>query len=175
MHSENQTASATPSDAAPAIAWQVLALAALVGLTLAAAGVGGAVTSSSVGTWYQTLQKPAWNPPDWIFGPVWTVLYLLMAIAAWQVYRRNGIRAATLPLALFGLQLALNIGWSAIFFGLRSPGLAFAEIVFLWLAIAATALSFWPHSRLATVLLAPYLAWTTFAAALNLTIWRMNG
>ena len=135
-------------------------------------GIGGAITETSI--WYQTLAKPSWMPPDWLFGPVWTALYVLMAVAAWVVWRRGGATAARLPLGLFGLQLALNVGWSAIFFGLRLPGVAFAEILLLWLAIAATAVAFWRRSKLAAWLLAPYLAWTTFAAVLNASIWSLN-
>lgn len=149
-------------------------LLGLVALCLVAAGVGGTVTSSSVGDWYQTLNKPSWTPPDWVFGPVWTALYLLMALAAWLVWRRGGWHVSRVSLRLFGLQLALNVSWSAIFFGMRSPGLAFAEIVILWLAIVATAISFWGRSTAAALLFTPYLTWTTFAALLNFAIWRMN-
>jgi tryptophan-rich sensory protein len=120
------------------------------------------------------LLKPAWNPPAWVFGPVWTVLYLMMAVAAWLVWRRRGFAGAPWALGLFVLQLALNTLWSAIFFGLRRPGVAAIEILLLWLAILATLIAFAPVSRLAAILLAPYLAWVTFAAVLNFTIWRMN-
>jgi tryptophan-rich sensory protein len=146
----------------------------LVAICFAAAAAGGAVTSVSVGDWYQTLAKPSWTPPDWLFGPVWTALYFLMALSAWLVWRRGGWRASQASLGLFGLQLALNVAWSAIFFGMRSPGIAFGEIVVLWLAIAATVISFWGQSTTAVLLFTPYLAWTTFAALLNFAIWRMN-
>lgn len=149
-------------------------LLGLVAICFAAAGAGGVVTSVSVGEWYQTLKKPSWTPPDWLFGPVWTTLYMMMAVAAWLVWRRGGWSAARAPLSLFALQLGLNVGWSAIFFGFRSPGLAFTEILILWLAIAATTVSFLGRSILAALLFVPYLAWTTFAAFLNLAIWRMN-
>jgi tryptophan-rich sensory protein len=146
----------------------------LTALCFAAAGAGGALTSVSVNDWYQTLAKPSWKPPDWLFGPVWTALYFMMAVAAWLVWRRGGLSASRVPLALFALQLGLNVAWSAVFFAFRSPGLAFGEILILWLAIAATALSFFYRSTTGALLLAPYLAWTTFAAFLNLAIWRMN-
>jgi tryptophan-rich sensory protein len=149
-------------------------LVAFLALCFIAAGAGAALTSISVDNWYQTLAKPSWKPPDWLFGPVWTALYFMMAVAAWLVWRRGGWPASRVPVALFALQLGLNVAWSAIFFGLRSPGWAFVEILILWLAIAATASSFVYRSAAAALLLAPYLAWTTFAAFLNLAIWRMN-
>jgi len=126
------------------------------------------------GQWYDALNKPAWNPPGWIFGPVWTVLYIMMAVAAWLVWQCGGFAAQRRALGLFLTQLVLNALWTPLFFGLRQPGLAFAEIILLWLAILATLLAFRPVSRAATWLLAPYLAWVSFAAVLNATIWRLN-
>lgn len=126
------------------------------------------------GEWYATLRKPSWNPPNWIFGPVWTLLYTMMAAAAWLVCQRASFAANAVPLAVFLIQLALNALWSWLFFGLQKPGLAFAEIVALWLAIAASLLLFRRVSPLAAWLLAPYLAWVSFAAALNFTLWRLN-
>jgi len=126
------------------------------------------------GEWYATLKKPLWNPPGWIFGPVWSALYAMMAVAAWLVWKRGGFVAQRRPLALFLTQLALNAAWTPLFFGLHWPGLAFAEIVLLWLAIAATIAAFRPVHRIATWLLVPYLAWVSFAAALNFTLWRLN-
>ena len=158
----------------PSRSRQTAWLLGLVAICFAAAAAGGALTSTSVGDWYQTLKKPSWTPPDWLFGPVWTALYFLMALSAWLAWRRGGWLASQVSLGLFGLQLMLNVSWSAIFFGMRSPGLAFGEIVILWLAIAATAVSFWGRSATAALLFTPYLAWTTFAALLNFTIWRMN-
>jgi tryptophan-rich sensory protein len=132
-----------------------------------AVGAGaGFATSAAVRDWYPALAKPFFNPPPWVFAPAWTLLYVLMAVAAWRVWRTG-------PL-LFGLQLALNLLWSVLFFGLRSPGLALAEVVLLWLAIAATALSFRPHDKTAAVLMLPYLAWVSFAAVLNAAIWYLN-
>ena len=156
------------------LARQVVALVAALAITLGVAAAGGWVTAQSVGTWYQTLNKPSWTPPDWLFGPVWTTLYVLMAVAAWLVWKSGDRRQIQLPLALYAVQLALNLAWSVIFFGLRSPGLAAAEIGLLWVAILATLLAFWRHSMIAGLMLAPYLAWVSFASFLNLAIWRLN-
>jgi len=139
-----------------------------------AAAIGGTATSRAVRDWYPTLVKPAWNPPAWLFGPVWTVLYLAMAVAAWLVWRRAGWAGARLALTLFMVQLTLNAAWSIIFFGLRNPGAAFAEVVFLWAAIVGTLVSFWQVSVPAGMLFIPYLTWVSFAAVLNFVIWRLN-
>jgi translocator protein len=151
-----------------------LALATCVVACYGAAFVGSALTSPTIAGWYETLIKPPFTPPSWLFGPVWTVLYLAMAIAGWLVWRRKGLTGATLPLALFGGQLLLNALWSVLFFGLREPGVALIEILLLWAVILATTLSFRSVSRTASWLLTPYLAWVTFAVALNLEIWRLN-
>lgn len=124
--------------------------------------------------WYRSLHRPSFAPPNWLFGPVWTVLYLMMAISAWLVWKKSGFSAARTALTAFGIQLLLNGMWTALFFGLHSPGLAFAEILALWAAIAATMAMFLRHSRIAALLLAPYLAWVTFAAALNYSFWSLN-
>ncbi|WP_419184774.1 TspO/MBR family protein [Botrimarina mediterranea] len=153
---------------------QVAALAGFLLLCFSAAAVGGMLTASSVGGWYQTLRKPPLSPPDWVFGPVWSALYTLMAIAAWLVWRRSGWQAGIRPLSLFVVQLSLNVAWSGVFFFLRMPGGAFAEITILWLAIAATTWQFWKHSHVAALLMTPYLAWVTFAGYLNFAIWRLN-
>lgn len=153
---------------------QFIWLVGFILLCFAAAGIGGAFTSSSVDGWYRTIQKPDWNPPNWVFGPVWTALYLMMAVAAWLVWRSAPWARTWGALSLFAVQLALNVIWSGVFFGLRSPGLAFGTIVALWLAIAATIVGFWGRSSAAAALMLPYLAWTTFAAALNFAIWRLN-
>ena len=150
---------------------QLLALAGWVLLCFAAASLGGLFMP---GEWYASLKKPSWNPPGWIFGPVWTALYTMMAVAAWLVWKRGGFAAQRRPLVLFLVQLALNAAWTPLFFGLHWPGVAFFEIVLLWLAIAATLKAFRPVSRVAAWLLAPYLAWVSFAAALNFTLWRLN-
>jgi len=126
------------------------------------------------GEWFAALKKPAWNPPSWIFGPVWTALYAMMAAAAWLVWRRGGWKEQRKPLLIFLAQLALNALWTPLFFGLHRPGVAFAEIVLLWLAIVATLVAFRPVNRTAAWLLVPYLAWVSFAAVLNGTLWRLN-
>lgn len=149
-----------------------LGLAAWLAVTYLAAFIGARFEP---GAWYDTLAKPAWNPPPWVFAPVWTILYALMAVAAWRVWRRGGWHAAHLPLALYLFQLALNALWSYLFFGRHRPDLAFADVVALWLAIVAVLLTFRRSDRLAAWLLVPYLAWTTFASALNLAVWRLNG
>jgi tryptophan-rich sensory protein len=153
---------------------QLAVLMALVALCLLTGAVGAALTAVSVRDWYPTLRKPPWTPPDWLFGPVWTTLYVLMALAAWLVWRRGGWPASRAALGLFAVQLVLNGAWSGLFFTLRSPGAAFAEIIHLWVAILATVWAFVQVSRLAAGLLAPYLIWVTYAAALNGAIWMMN-
>ena len=149
----------------------VLALAGWVALCFSAASLGAIFMP---GEWYLALQKPSWNPPGWIFGPVWSALYTMMAVAAWLVWRRGGFAAQRRPLALFLTQLGLNAAWTPLFFGLHRPGLAFSEIVLLWLAIAATLAAFRPVSRVAAWLLMPYLVWVSFATMLNLALWRLN-
>ncbi len=123
------------------------------------------------GDWYAALNKPSWNPPAWIFGPAWTLLYMLMAVAAWLVWRCDGWRR---PLLLYFVQLALNAAWTPIFFGAHQLGWALVEIVALWLAVLLTMLGFLKVNRTAGCLFVPYLAWVTFAAFLNFTFWRMN-
>jgi translocator protein len=149
-----------------------LALVLLLVLCFAVAGVGGMATAPSIPNWYSDLAKPSWTPPSWVFGPVWLMLYLSMAVAAWLVWRRDN---AAVPMMLFCIQLFLNAAWSCLFFGLHSPGAAFIDIVLLWLAIAATTVVFWRRSMLAGVLFVPYLIWVSFAAVLNFVIWRLNG
>lgn len=152
----------------------LLALAAFVAVCLAVAAAGGAATATSVGTWYAGLAKPAFNPPAWVFGPVWTVLYVLIALAGWRVWRRREVRGARLALGAWAAQLALNLGWSLIFFGARMIGAALVEIVILLAAILATAALSWRVDRAAAALLAPYAAWVSFAAVLNAALWRLN-
>lgn len=150
---------------------RILALIGWLLLCFAAASFGGLAGS---GEWYDALNKPSWNPPPWIFGPVWTALYSMMAVAAWLVWRQGGWTRQRRPLFFFLAQLALNALWTPLFFGLHRPGLAFVDIVLLWLAIAATIREFRPVSCAAGWLLVPYLTWVGFAAVLNFTIWRMN-
>lgn len=150
--------------------WGVLA-AWLLACYLTAA-VGSAAGSG--GPWYDALDKPAFNPPSWVFGPVWTVLYGMMGVAAWVAWRERRHPLRTLALALFAVHLVLNGAWSWLFFGMRRLDLAFAEIVVLWSAILALVLLFWRIRPLAGALLVPYVAWVSFAAVLNFTLWRMN-
>lgn len=163
--------SSAANPAAPGGFESWLGLTGWLGLCFGAAAFGAQFMP---GDWYAGLRKPAWNPPNWIFGPVWTALYTMMAVAAWLVWRRGGFRAQARPLGAFLVQLALNALWSWVFFGLKNPALAFAEIMALWLALGATLLLFRQPSPLAAWLLAPYLAWVSFAAALNFTLWRLN-
>lgn len=121
--------------------------------------------------WYVALRKPWFNPPNWIFGPVWSLLYALMAVAAWRVVGKPGARAA---LTLWAIQLACNAAWSPIFFGAHQPGWALADIVVLWCLVGATTVLFWRIDRIAGALLIPYWVWVTFAAALNASIWHLN-
>jgi tryptophan-rich sensory protein len=152
--------------------FEVLMLAASVVLCLAVGGIGGFFTGSAVKTWYPTLRKPKWNPPSWLFGPVWTLLYILMGIAAWMIWRDG--RFGGFPGVAFGVQLILNLAWSWFFFGRRRPDWAFAEVVVLWLSILATTAAFWQADPVAGALFLPYLAWVTFASCLNGAIWRLN-
>ncbi|QVL30557.1 tryptophan-rich sensory protein [Telmatocola sphagniphila] len=128
----------------------------------------------STGDWFRELQKPSWNPPNWVFGPVWTTLYILMGVAAWYVWRQGGWRAQRGPLALFLVQLILNAIWTPLFFGIHDLGLALLDIGLLWLALLATAIAFLRVQTLAGGLLLPYIAWVSFAMALNFRIWQMN-
>ncbi len=151
---------------------QAIALIAFVGLCLGIGGVGGLLTARSVREWFPTLEKPRWNPPSWLFAPVWTMLYIAMGLAAWMIWREDKLYSAAGY--WFAAQLVLNLGWSWLFFYLRRPDLAFAEIVVLWITIFATLLLFWQINTVAGILFVPYLAWVTFATALNRAIWRLN-
>jgi len=153
---------------------QWIGLIVFVVLCFTAAWLGSSVTTPKIGSWYASLTKPSFNPPNWIFGPVWSALYLSMAVAAWLVWRQKGWNDAKGPLSLFGIQLGLNIGWSWIFFGMENPAFAFVEILLLWAVITATMLAFWRRSLFAGMLFVPYIAWVTFAAVLNCAIWHLN-
>ncbi len=149
----------------------VFGLAAFVVMCFGVSVLGGRAIPPALAIWYPALAKPAWTPPSWVFGPVWTLLYPLVAVAGWLAWREGRSRVGTL---LFLLQLALNAAWPWIFFGERRVGLAFVCVVALWLAILGTTVAFWRVSRGAAMLLLPYLAWVGFAAALNLAIWRLS-
>ncbi len=153
---------------------QAVGLGVLIVCCFGAGLLGNLVTMPEIPTWYAELAKPTWNPPAWIFAPVWTLLYLMMAIAAWLVWRPAGWRAARLPLGLFAVQLVLNSLWTILFFGLQRPDWAAVEIVLLGLAIFLTLIAFLRRSALAGLLLLPYLAWVGFASVLNWTLWQMN-
>ncbi len=149
-----------------------LALIAAFVITFAFSAIGAQFTP---GEWYRTLEKPFFNPPNWIFGPVWTILYAAMAVAAWIVWREQGRVNVAKALAAYGVQLVLNTAWSWLFFGRHHIGLALVDIALLWFAIIATMLLFWRVTRTAAMLLVPYLMWVSFAALLNLRFWQLNG
>ncbi len=152
-------------------------LLGFIGLTQAVGISGAWPTSKAIQSgWYKRLKQPDWQPPSNVFAPVWTLLYLMMAVAAWRIWRKRGTEpdAVKVALTLWGAQLALNAAWSWIFFGARKPKFALAEIVALWLAIVATATAFWKIDRTAGALLWPYLAWVSFAVTLNASIAKHN-
>ena len=137
--------------------------------------IGAAVSAPAVDGWYAGVPKPNWTPPDWVFGPVWTALYALMAVAASLVWVSRNVDDVCCPLSAFGVQLALNLAWSVCFFGLRSPLLAFLDVCLLWVMVAVTTAEFFLVSRTAGWLMVPYLLWVTFAAALNGAILLLGG
>ncbi|HOT36268.1 MAG TPA: tryptophan-rich sensory protein [Candidatus Latescibacteria bacterium] len=149
--------------------WAMLVLFLIVVFSVSV--IGGLFTASSVGTWYEGLAKPSWRPPNWLFGPVWTILYAMMAVSAWLVWKKAGFGSALL---MFAVQLLINGIWSPVFFGAQSLGGGLVVIVALWFAIVGTIAMFWPVSLAAALLLLPYLAWVSFATVLNAAIWRMN-
>lgn len=165
----------SPGDSSPAarpsLKRSLLTLAGWLLLTYTASATAVFV---SIDGWYAGLAKPAWNPPGWVFGPIWTVLYAMMAVAAWRVWLHGGWARQKAVLGLFLLQGALNALWTPLFFGLQQPGWALAEILVLLAAILATMREFWRVDRTAGLLLLPYAAWVAFASVLNGTIWRMN-
>lgn len=134
----------------------------------------GAIASIEARSFYAGLEQPDWAPPGWLFGPVWTLLFALMAIAAWLVWRNGGFRTNRIALSLFLTQLAFNALWSWLFFAWRLGGPAFADILLLWVLILATLVAFWRAERLAGILLIPYLLWVSFAAFLNYAVWQLN-
>lgn len=156
----------------PTRAYTTLAL--FIFLNAAISALGGWVTASSVGTWYLTLEKPSFNPPNWIFAPVWSALYLMIAIAGWRAWRGSSGPRRQLALTAYAVQLALNLSWSFVFFGARLIGPALAVIAVLLVAIIANAFIFWRIDRAAGALLLPYAAWVSFATVLNAALWRLN-
>jgi translocator protein len=152
----------------------LIMLAFFVALCLVIGALGASVVATSVDTWYADLAKPPFNPPDRLFGPVWTVLYVLMAIAAWRVWRAADRDTRRGPLTLFALQLALTLAWTVVFFGLQKIGAAVATIVVLDVGVVVTTLAFRSIDRWAGLLMVPYLVWVVFATVLNIAIWRLN-
>lgn len=136
--------------------------------------IGSFWTKETVSTWYPTLIKPAWTPPDWIFGPVWSCLYMMIAVAGWLIYRAEYSQKRTVALMLYGSQLALNFIWSFFFFSLRSPALGLIDITLLWILITLTIIKAWSVRPLASILLIPYLIWVMYATSLNTAIWLLN-
>lgn len=171
--------------------WPSLIVALLI--PFIAAAIGGVATQRSVNGWYRTLHKPTWNPPGWLFGPVWTVLYLLMGMASWLVWQngeavnrndnplteitdelKNRSPVISKALRWYSVQLVANALWPLLFFGARRIRFALGELIVLWVLIAGTALQFYRIQPLAGQLLLPYFAWSSFATVLNATIWRLN-
>lgn len=151
----------------------LVSLIVFLAICLGIAAVAGLITAPNIPTWYEALAKPSFTPPNGIFGPVWTVLYILIAISGWMVWRKIGF-SPDRPLMIYGLQLALNFVWSFVFFGAHLIGLAVVDIVLLWLAIIWNITLFWRVDRIAAALLLPYLAWVSFASALNIAVWQLN-
>lgn len=146
-----------------------------VAIPLLVGGTSGFFTVTGIESWYQTIQKPAWNPPNYIFGPVWTTLYALMGIPLFLVWKSTGPQAIKkTAILLFAVQLVFNFFWSIIFFKLQQPGWAFLEMIGLWLFILLTILAFSKVDKIAAWLLVPYISWVSFAAILNYTIWKLN-
>jgi benzodiazapine receptor len=163
-----------PTSDRPKVSWDLLSLFAFIILWLAVSGIGGAITATSVDTWYQALEKPPFNPPDWVFAPVWTALYILIGISAWRVWRLRSFEVTGKSLAVFAVQLGLNLAWSFLFFGLQRIDLALIEIVILLCAIITNTIIFWRIDRLAGLLFVPYAAWVTYATVLNASLWLLN-
>lgn len=154
---------------------RVFALIAFMVLCLIISAAGGAVTATSVNDWYAGLQKPFFNPPNWLFGPVWTVIYFLIAFSGWRIWLKHGFANAKSPFAVYGAQLTLNLFWSFLFFGAQSPALGLINIIALLVCIALNIAVFMRLDRLAGWLLLPYGVWVGFATLLNGAIWHLNG
>ncbi|MGA2411085.1 MAG: TspO/MBR family protein [Candidatus Binataceae bacterium] len=151
-----------------------LGLAMWVALCVIAGAASGWLSRDGLANWYPHLRKPDLNPPNWLFGPIWTTLYVIMGLAAWMVWDSAPLVLTQTALLLFGLQIALNFFWSLVFFAWRRPGTAFIDLLLIWLAIVSTQIAFATIHPLAAVLLIPYLAWVSFAGYLNGAIWRLN-
>lgn len=151
-----------------------IALVAFFVITFIAAGIGSMFTTKSLGVWYDALKKPSWTPSGGTIGAIWTILYILMAIAVWLVWDGAELSSIELPVILFFIQLSLNAAWSWLFFGRENPRMAFFEIIVLWLLIFLTLISFLQVELLAGLLLVPYLIWASIASALNYSVWKLN-
>jgi tryptophan-rich sensory protein len=154
---------------------QVIGLLGWLLVSFAAAAIGAVASADAdAGAFYEQLVRPSWAPPGWLFAPVWSVLYVLMGVAAWLVWRERGFKEGRTALVLFIVQLGANALWTWLFFAWRQGALAFAEIILLWCLIVATAAAFRRLNTVAAVLLVPYLAWVTFASALTFSTWLLN-
>jgi len=151
-----------------------LALLGFVVLCFAVAGVSGWMTRPEISGWYAAIRKPSWNPPSWVFGPVWTTLYLMMAVAGWLVWQAEPGPQRTRALWLFAIQLALNFVWSPVFFNWHRPDWSMGVISLLWLSIGSFTVAAWAASKWAALLFVPYWLWVSFATVLNFTIWKLN-
>lgn len=149
----------------------ILSLVVWLAICFAIASIGRIAKPDA---WYRGMNKPAWNPPDWMFAPVWAILFIMMAVAASLVWSKRGEAEVGLAIGLFVTQLSLNALWSWLFFGFHRPDFAFFEVIVFWLMILATTIEFWSISPTAGKLMLPYMAWVGFASFLNLVLWRMN-
>tara|TARA_Y100000814_G_scaffold289095_1_gene261548 strand:- start:578 stop:1063 length:486 start_codon:yes stop_codon:yes gene_type:complete len=156
------------------LAKNIAGLATFIVISLIVSSIGGTITASSVDTWYQDLNKPFFNPPDWLFAPVWSVLYILISIAGWRIWHKVGFGGALLAFSAYGLQFALNLAWSWVFFGMQLVGWALVEIITLFVAIIATGWLFRSIDKVAALLFVPYGLWVAFALILNASIWILN-
>lgn len=153
----------------------ILAFVVFLFICLGAAQLGSLFTIPSLDDWYQQIQKPAWTPPNWVFAPVWTLLYVSMAVAAWGVWKERDRQSVALPIGLFFAQLLVNVLWSYLFFTLHLPGWALLDLVILWVLILFTLITFYRVKAWAGLILIPYLLWVAYAGTLNAAIWQMNG
>jgi len=151
-----------------------IGLAAFIVLCLLVSGLGGIITATSVGSWYLSIEKPAFNPPNWVFAPVWTTIFVFIAIAGWRVWRKIHAPRRRPSMIAFAIQLGLNLTWSFLFFGLRRIDLAMVEIIVLLASIIITTILFWKIDRLAGALFVPYVVWVAFATLLNISLWLLN-
>ena len=167
--------SSEPSSQPPGTLQSIILLFGFLAFVYAFASLSSFVTTANIDSWYVDLQKPALTPPNWAFPIVWNFLYFLIGLAGWLIWRSaGGVAAGGAPLSIYGAQVMLNFSWSVVFFGLHSPGGAVVEICVLLAALVANIMSFWRISKLAAVLLLPYLAWTVFATYLTAMVWLLN-